>query len=137
MTNVYLILLVVSSSFLSGCTGIKLDASNANIVMAKSATREKGATQITDSFTFEGKVYAYVALTWDPEKTGGQQEIEARWYNGDRLRSRRTHTATLNKSPHYVWFDTSGAALGTGNCRVEIYARDILLGTKSFTVKEK
>jgi hypothetical protein len=76
-------------------------------------------------------------LLWDADTVGGQQEIEVKWYNGDRLISRNTRTLSLKKPPHYVWFETRGTALGEGNCRVEVYANGVYLGSKSFTVTEK
>ena len=107
------------------------------IVMAKKVERNQGVSDITDSFTYEGLIYVYVTLLWDLDTIGGPQEIEARWYNGDRAISRRTLTITLNKPPHYLWFQTRGTALGEGECRVEVYANGVHLGSKSFTVTEK
>ncbi len=128
--------LLVCSLFLCACAAVKLDARDTRIVMAKKVERGQGASEITDSFTFEGLIYAYLTFLWDPGTTGGQQELEVKWYNGDRLISRRTQTVTLDKPPYYVWFQTRGTALGEGQCRVEVYANGIFLGSKSFTVSK-
>lgn len=120
-----------------GCAH-QLSERNATIVMAKEVEKAKGATGISDAFTYEGQIVAYVTLRWEPLTAyGGAQTVEAKWFNGDKEVLRSKHDANLGRPPWYVWLTTRGTALGAGNCRVEIYANGVYLGQKAFTVTEK
>jgi hypothetical protein len=116
---------------------IKQDLLRVNLLTARQVVKGQGVQGVTDSFTFEGQIIAFAAFTWPPEVNLGSQFITAKWFNGDRLISQRSHKAQFQKSPHYVYFPTTGPALGTGPCRVEIYVDDRLLATKAFTVSER
>ena len=122
---------------LGACSSVKIEERNTTIVTAKNVTREQGATGITDHFTFEEKIFAAAALKWDTDKSGGRQTIEAKWYNGERLVSRTSQTFNMNNPPFYAWFSTLWASLGVGKCRVEMYANDNYIGSKTFTISEK
>jgi hypothetical protein len=122
---------------LSGCAIIAADAMKASVVTSKSVERGRGASQIADSFTFEGSIFVFAALTWDPEKGGGSKVFEARWFNEDRLVSKQTSPPVrLTPPPYFVYFSTSGLALGPGRCHVELYVDGVLLESKKFTVSE-
>jgi hypothetical protein len=119
----------------AGCTTLEPDAMTANAVTSKAFERGKGASQITDSFTFEGPIFVFAALTWDPNRGGGNKVFEARWFNEVRLVSKQTSpTVRLAKPPYYLYFSTTGLALGAGNCHVDIYVDGVLLESKKFTV---
>jgi hypothetical protein len=119
------------------CASVAPEAMNASIVLAKTVERGKGASQISDAFTFEGAIYVFTALTWPPEQRGGTKVFEVRWFNGDRLVSKGTMPAVrLAGPPYYFWFSTSGVALGTGPCHVEVYVDGVLMGSRPFTVSQ-
>jgi hypothetical protein len=119
----------------AGCATLDPEAMTASVVTAKTVERGKGASQITDSFTFEGPIFVFAALTWDPNINGGRKVFEARWFNEDRLVSTQTSpTVRLKSPPYFVYFSTSGLALGAGNCHVEIYVDGVLLKSKQFAV---
>jgi hypothetical protein len=130
---------IVAALFLvAGCAGIDISERNTTIVTAKKVVKGQGASDITDTFTLEGQVFALLTFKWDDiEKHGGQQTIEARWFNGEKEISRRKHDANFGQSPWQVWFPMNGTALGVGKCRVDAYVNGKYVGTKSFTVVEK
>ena len=115
-----------------------MSESNANIVLAKNVDRVQGPSGISDVFDFEGQIYAYITLRWEPlTKHGGAQTIETRWFNDEKVIVRRRYQANLGTPPHYVWIPARGKALGVGKCRVEVYANGRFVGQKAFAVVEK
>jgi hypothetical protein len=48
-----------------------------------------------------------------------------------------TATHTVLDTPVYVVHGIPANELGSGNCRVELYASDLLLGKREFTVAER
>ena len=121
-----------------GCASVALSEKDTTIVMAKKVVKFEGATEISDTFTYEGQIYAHLTFRWQPvQQEGGEQSIEVRWFNGEREISRRTHNAIFGRPPYYVWFASSGTALGAGKCRVDAYANGKHVGSKSFVVTEK
>ena len=89
---------------------------------------------MSDSFTFEGRIYAHATLTAQPGKHGGRPSIEVRWFNEDRLVSVQTKSGLVTKTPFYLASSTSGTALGQGTCRVELHVNGKLLASKQFEV---
>ena len=131
-------LAVILAVSVVSCAGVKMSEKNINIVMAKNVEKGKGATDITDTFTFEGQIFVYITFTWDEvERQGGNHEINVKWYSGEKLVSTRTHQALFGRPPYYVWFYTSGTSLGVGKAKVEIYADGVLVGSKAFEVVAK
>ncbi len=132
------ILLITICVIVSGCATVKLTEKNTTIIMAKVVEKEKGAKNITDTFTYEGNIYVFITFRWDDmERPAGAYTIKAKWFNGEKLTSIGKYDANLSSMPYYVWLTTRGTSIGTGKCRVEVYADDIYLGSKSFTVVEK
>jgi len=130
-----LIAVATITAAVAGCTTLDPAPMTANVVTSKAFERGKGASQITDTFTFEGPIFVFAALTWDPNQSGGHRVFEARWFNGDRIVSKQTSPSVrLTKPPYYVYFSASGLALGAGNCHVEIVVDGVLLESKTFTV---
>jgi hypothetical protein len=109
---------------------------HATIVTAKTVERGRGATGITDSFTFEGQIYVFASISWDTSASIGNKAFEVRWYNGEKMKFKQTRSVTLERPPWYVYFSTTGIALGEGDCRVDLYADNVLLGTRKFKVLE-
>ena len=133
-----LIAIFASTILLSGCSTIKISERNTSIVLAKDAERGKGPSGISDKFSLEGKIVAYMTFRWDETSTrGGQQTVEVKWFSGDKLVSTPKNTFDFGVSPYYVWFNTYGTALGVGKARVEVYVNGIFAGSKNFEVVEK
>ena len=130
--------LLVSGVLLTGCSTIKISERNTSIVMAKDAKKGEGPTGISDKFGLEGKIVAYMTFRWDETNVrAGQQNVEVKWFSGDKLVSTPKNTYAFGKSPHYVWFTTYGTALGVGKARVDVYVDGVFVGRKSFEVVEK
>jgi hypothetical protein len=124
----------------AGCAGIPLTESNTTLVTAKKIIRAGGAapSELTDAFTLDGPIVAFLTFKWDQTAVdGGFHRIEIRWFNGDKEISRRTHEATFGKPPHYVWFTTSGVAIGPGRARADVYVDGKRVATRTFVVTEK
>lgn len=107
------------------------------LVTAKGVPRLGEVREISDAFTFEGRIYAHATLTSQPGVHGGQPSVEVRWFNGERLVSVQKAQPQVNKSPYYMVSSTSGTTLGTGQARVEFSANGKLMATKAFVVSEK
>jgi hypothetical protein len=121
----------------TGCATIKLTEQNALIVLAKEVEKEKGPNKISDVFTYEGNIYAYITFNWDVDKPVGPVNVEVKWFNGDKLISVGETSANFVRTPHYIWLKTRGTSLGAGKCRVDVYADGVFVGKKSFIVVEK
>lgn len=131
-------LAVTLSVCIVGCAGIQFTESNVNIVMAKNVEKGKGPTGITDTFTFEGRIFAYATFNWyEVEKQAGIHKIGVKWYSREKLVSVRDLEVVFGRPPHYVWFQSSGTSLGAGKAKVEIYADGTLVGSKTFEIVEK
>ena len=114
--------------------GVKFTEGNVNIVMARNVQKDRGATGITDTFTFEGEIFAVVTFNWDVEREGGKHNIQVKWYSGEKLIRIGDQDVTFRRPAHLVWFSTVGTNLGVGKAKVEIYADGVLVGTKHFAV---
>ncbi len=107
----------------------------ASVVMAHNAVPGRGALGVTDHFTLDGKVVAFIAFTWtDLSAPWGRQSIEHRWYSGDRLVSQREHEFDFPRSPHNVFTAVSPVALGAGPARYELYWHGIKLAERKFDI---
>ncbi len=116
---------------------IPLDSWSITLVTAKSVPKLGEVREITDAFTFEGRVFAHATLTARPGVHGGQPAVEVKWFNGDKLVSLQNAQPTVGKSPYYMVSSTSGTAVGAGKGRVEFFANGKLMATKEFQVTEK
>jgi hypothetical protein len=129
---------VGSALIMTGCASVKFSERNTIIVIAKEAKLGEGPTGISDKFSFEGKIVVHTTFRWEDINTqGGQQTIEVRWFSGEKLMSSAKNTFRFGKSPYYVWFNTTGTALGVGKAKVEVYADGVFVGSKNFEVVEK
>jgi hypothetical protein len=119
------------------CASVKLTERNVTVITAREAERGKGPTGITDTFSLEGRVVAHATFRWDGGGSLGQQSIEVKWYNGDKLIATRGNTFQFDQSPHHVWFGQNSIGLGPCKCRVEFYAAGRFVGSKEFIIVEK
>ena len=137
-----LILLIPLCLMVAGCAApnsiIRLTEKNTTILTAKEVDKKHGVQGITDAFTFEGKIYVFITFRWDDfQEPIGRYLVQARWFNGSKLISTGDYDGFFNKAPMQIWFSTWGTSLGAGNCRVEVYANNVFVGSRSFTVAEK
>ena len=106
----------------------------ATIVTAKSVPALGRVTNITDSFTFEGRIFVHATFIGAVEPIPAPRTLQVKWFNGDRMVFERTGQATFNKSPYFMSASTSGTVLGSGPCRVEVYVDGQLIGQRTFAV---
>ncbi len=92
---------------------------------------------LTDAFTFEGRIFAHATFVSRPDTHAGRQSIEVRWYNGDKIVSVQRAEQTVYKTPYYLVSSTSGTNLGAGKCRVDVLANGKLLASKGFQVTQR
>ncbi len=107
------------------------------LLTARSVPALGDVREISDHFTFEGRVFAHATLTSAPGSSGGRPALEMRWYNGDKLVSVKKMEANITASPYYVFASTSGTAIGAGNAHVDLLADGKLMASKAFLVSEK
>jgi hypothetical protein len=120
-----------------GCATVQLTEKDINIMMARNASCE-GPSGISDKFTLEGKIVAYVTFKWDDvNQSRGIYTIESKWYSGDKLVHISSMNIKMGKPPHYAWFNIGSTGLGIGKARVEIYSDGLLIGKKDFEVVDK
>ena len=116
---------------------VPLETWNVVLVTAKSVPRLGEVRELTDAFTYEGRIFAHATFAARAGVHGGQPNVEVRWFNGDRVVSVQRAQPVVNKSPYYLVSSTSGTALGTGKCKVE-YAVDVkVVAVKEFSVSER
>jgi hypothetical protein len=112
------------------------DKLEANIVMARNAVKGRGPFGISDRFTIDGKVVAYVTLTWpETTPTWGKQQFESRWYRDDRLIKKSETQHNLSKAPYYLWNEIYPVALGAGKARYELYWNGAKLAEREFEIE--
>jgi hypothetical protein len=106
-----------------------------NLVTARNATRSKGVSDITQSFGYEGRIFAISSITWRAGEFSGALDFTSRWYNAHGLVFEQKHRAKLKNPPHYVYFATTGVALGPCGCKVELLADNHLVASQEFSVQ--
>ena len=107
----------------------------ASVVMAHNAVQGSGPIGVTDRYTLDGKVVAYIAFSWtDSQQPWGPQKLEHRWYSGDRLVSKTEGEKNFPRAPHYVWATTQPVALGVGRAHYELYWHGIKLAERDFEI---
>ncbi len=106
------------------------------LLTARSVPRVGDVREISDNFSFEGRIFAHATLTSEPGSNGGHPSIEMRWYNGDKLVSVKKMEPTINTSPYYMVASTSGTAIGPGRAHVDLLANGKLMASKAFVVFE-
>lgn len=105
------------------------------LVVAREVRQGYGPLGVGDRFPLEGRIAAYVSLTWtDVNLEWGQQAIEWRWYSGDRLVKRSDGVFKASKPPHYVWNATQPVGLGVGKGHVEFVINNQVVAKRSFEV---
>ena len=128
---------VVRSSTLLKGEFVPIDAWAFTLVTARAVPKLGDVREISESFTFEGRIFAHATLTSMPNSNAGELLIEAKWFSGDRLVSLQKTQISVDRSPFYIASSTSGSALGTGPAQVQIFANGKLMATKVFQVTEK
>ena len=107
------------------------------LVTAKSVPRLGEVREISNEFTYEGRVFAHATFSAPEGSHAGQPTVEVRWSNDDRLVSVQRAQPLVNKSPYYMASSTSGTALGVGKGRVEYAVNGTVVASKEFSVTER
>lgn len=107
------------------------------LVTARAVPRLGEVRDITQAFTFEGRVYAHATFTAPPGSLAGPTPVEARWRNGGRLVSVQRAQLDVTRTPYYMVSSTSGTALGAGRCQVEFVANGQVVAVQAFDVTER
>lgn len=107
------------------------------LVTARAVPKLGEVHDITDTFTFEGRLFAHATLTAPPGSHCDETTFELKWYSGDRLIVIHKAKYVVSKSPYYLSASTSPTTLGAGIARVEVIADGKLLAGKRFRVREK
>ena len=129
---------IILAACILSCATFKFSDKNVNLVMAKNVEKNKGASDIVNTFTFEGIIYVYATFTQDDVyQKAGNHKIETKWYHGDKLVSIDEQQIEFGRPPHYVWFSNRGTTLGAGPAKVEIYADGDFLTSTRFEVIPK
>jgi len=110
-----------------------LSGKHLSVLIARNASKEDGPSGVSDKFTVEGKLVAYLTIKWDAtDALPSQQELEVRWFNGDKQVSAQKQIVDLSASPQRVWVSTLAADIGVGKG-----AGKVLIGSKPFSIAEK
>lgn len=107
------------------------------LVTAKSVPRLGEVREMSNEFTYEGRVFAHATFSAPEGSHAGQPTVEVRWSNDDRLVSVQRAQPLVNKSPYYMASSTSGTALGVGKGRVEYAVNGTVVASKEFSVTER
>jgi hypothetical protein len=115
---------------------VPIDKWKITMVTAKGVARLGDVRDISDAFTYEGRIFMHATMTSPPGTQAGRQSFEVKWFNGQVAVGVQKAEDTVAKSPFYLASSTSGTAVGAGKGRVELYAGGKLLATKEFVVLE-
>lgn len=116
---------------------VPIEKWKATLVTARNVVKLGEVREISDAFTYEGRIHAHTTLTSQPGTHAGRQVFEMKWINGDTVVSVQKAEIVVNKTPFYLSSSTSGTALGAGKCRAELYSGGKLLASKEFRVTER
>jgi hypothetical protein len=128
--------------FVTGCASTnKPDGENIltdaefRVVTAHDAIAGRGPLGITDRFSLDGKMVAYVNVNWPMEHTAwGTQLFESRWYIDNKLVIKREIEFKITKTPFHFWSNVLPITLGPGRGRYELYSGGKKLAEKTFEI---
>jgi hypothetical protein len=116
---------------------ISFTEQDVNLVIAKRVTKDLGPTGINDRPLFDGKIFAFATFHWNDLTTpAGDQELEFRWYSGEKWVSSFRKTYRFTAAPYYAWVSTNVTNIGLGKGRVEVYCQGKRLAVKTFELVE-
>lgn len=105
------------------------------VVTAHEARSGSGPIGVTDRFSLDDKVVAFVTLSWPENHAAiGERAFESRWYSGDRLVRKATTAFTVARSPFMFWREVRAASLGPGPARYEIHVDGRKVAEHAFEV---
>lgn len=114
--------------------GTPIDAWTVTLVTARAVVKPGDARAVADRFTRRSAIHAHATFSTEGNADAGAVKFELKWFNGQRRVSVKKIDAVVTTSPHYVAVQTSGNAVGEGDCRVEIYANGQLMASRRFRV---
>jgi hypothetical protein len=108
-----------------------------SLIIAKRASNDLGATGISDRQVFDGKIFVFATFHWaDLTYPAGEQELEFRWYSGEKWVSSYKKIHKFTVAPYYAWASTSVTNIGLGKGRVELYYQGNRIASKDFELFE-
>ena len=111
-----------------------IDGWAVTLVTARAVVKPGDARALSDRFTRRSAIHAQATFTTEGNPQAGPVKFEVKWFNGQRRVSTKKIDAVVGKSPHYVAVQTSGNAVGEGDCRVEVFANGKLMASRRFRV---
>ena len=128
--------LVVAFSLLGCASSVPLTLSDVNVkvLTAREVNLQEGPTGITDRFTLEGRIFAFVSFQWKVGVDGGVQDIEAKWYSKGNLISVNKGRYIFKDTPYYIWFWIGPSSFEVGEGRVDIYSRGNVIARHEFMI---
>lgn len=131
-----LLISFLAACFVAGCTAVELK--DPQIIMAKKAQRGIGPSDITDTFTMDSQVLAYITFKWPEVNTeGGNRDFTVKWFCNNIQVSELTRTLPVTKPPFSYWPHLTAASLGKGDCRIDVFVDKRFVGTKAFRIVGK
>jgi hypothetical protein len=82
----------------------------------------------------ESAIHAQATFSTEGNANAGPVKFEVKWFNGQRRVSVKKIDAVVSTSPHFVAVQSSGNAVGEGDCRVEVHANGKLMASQRFRV---
>ncbi|HSD36628.1 MAG TPA: hypothetical protein VLC92_03910 [Rhodocyclaceae bacterium] len=118
--------------------GLLLGPANASIELGRKLDANRVIQDVTDKFDADSTIALLTTFRWEPaSQAGGRQVVEARWFIGEAQVHRSRATNEFGPPPYKVWFRPNIAEIGTGPVRIDIYANDNFVGSKTLTIAEK
>jgi hypothetical protein len=112
-----------------------LSGAELRVVIAHDAIAGRGPQGISDRFSLDGKMVAYININWPIEHTAwGTQTFESRWYINDKIVIKRETEFKIARSPFNFWSNALPITLGPGRGRYELYAGGKKLAEKTFEI---
>ncbi len=126
---------LVAVTGVAGAAGASpIDAWAVTLVTARAVVKPGDARALSDRFTRRSAIHAHATFTTEGNPQAGPVRFEVNWFNGQRRVSTKKIDAVVGSSPHYLAVQTSGNAVGEGDCRVEVLANGKRMASKRFRV---
>lgn len=111
-----------------------IEAWAVTLVTARAVVKPGDARGLSDRFTRRSAIHAQATFSTEGKADAGLVKFEIKWFNGQRRVSVKTINAVVSSSPHFVAVQSSGNAVGEGDCRVEVFANGKRMASQRFRV---
>lgn len=114
--------------------GTAIETWAVTLVTARAVVKPGDARAIADRFTRRSAIHAQASFSTEGDPQAGPVKFEVKWFNGQRRVATQKIDAVVTASPHHVAVQTTGNAVGEGDCRVEVHANGKLMASRRFRV---